>query len=169
MDKYVKLFIVVAVLVVLSLAGLFIYLRRPKMTQKTADVERQQSQEFPENPEQGDLGYEEPDATVDIGTEGISKATFDRVEAGNIFVREGGEVVQYPLTTDEVVLACTDQEITTATDVNYDQIVRIKISTPDEIGSLIPTSEPVILDSDPVDGVDRVHTVAIASAKCPAE
>lgn len=162
MDKYTKLFIAVLLIVGFGLGGIWLYnnIRRPATTQ---------TPQFPENPQKGDFGYQEEQTTVEIGTQGTAKATFNRVENGNIFINEGGEVKQYPLTVDEVVIACTSQDLEGAAELDYDAITKILISNPAEIGGKLPANEPVVVFSQDVEGVVRVHTVAMSAEKCPLD
>jgi hypothetical protein len=101
-----------------------------------------------------------------IGTQGVSKGIFSKVEAGFIFIKDGSLNVKVPLTTDEVVLACTSQSLFSATELDYDQVTSVKISNPQEIGSLIPVGENIVLFASDVAGTSRVHTVAMDEDNC---
>ena len=64
------------------------------------------------------------------------------------------------------MLSCTKQDLAVALELDFDQVIKVKISTPTEIGSLIPTNEPVVTFAQDVEGTLRVHTVAMDSSKC---
>ena len=161
MDKYTKLFIAVVIIIGVSLGGVWLFLN----FRKTPSVVPQ----FPENPQKGDYGYQEEQTTVEIGTQGTSQVGFSKVENGKIFIYEDGNLKDYPLTVDDVVLACTSQDLEGATELDYNAITKIIISNPAEIGAKISVNEPVVVFSQEVDGVVRVHTVAMSADKCPLE
>lgn len=160
MDKYTKLFLAAILIVAVGLGSTWLILRtrRPQVVETPL---------FPENPQKGQFGYEETDTKVEIGSEGTAKATFDRVEAGNIYINEGGSLRNYPLILDEVVLACTTQNLEEALELDYDAITKVIVAKPDEIGGKIPQGEPVVVFSQDIEGVVRVHTIAMSADKCP--
>jgi len=115
----------------------------------------------------GEVGYEEPNTKVTIGSKEVEKGTFEKVEAGKITFVNSGNTIELPLTIDEVIISCTDQELASATQLDYNQVVKVIPTTPDKIGDLIPPSEPIVVFSADVAGVLRAHTVAMASSACP--
>jgi len=165
MDKYTKLFLVTLVIVTLALAGTWFYLNKGKTKEQPVNTETQ----FPANPQKGDFGYNEPKTKVSIGSEGILGGNFVKVENGTIYVKTNTGQVQYPLVTDQVGLACTKQDLVTARELDYELVDRIVQSSPGDIGSLIPASQAIVVFAQDVEGTLRVHTVALATDKCPSE
>ncbi|OGM21490.1 hypothetical protein A2863_03670 [Candidatus Woesebacteria bacterium RIFCSPHIGHO2_01_FULL_38_9b] len=166
MDKYTKFFLATLLIVAVAIGGIWFYTNYGNANRKTTQV---QQPSFPENPQKGDYGYKEEQTTVAIGTQGISKGSFVKVENGNIFVKVGTAQTQYPMTVDEVVLACTSQDLAAATELDYEQIARIKVTNAGEIGGLIPANQAIVVFAQDVEGTLRVHTVAMDVADCPAE
>lgn len=101
-----------------------------------------------------------------IGTREVSRGTFQKVEGGIIFYTSNGTTSQLPLTADEVVLACTKQDLATATELIYSEITRVNILTPAQLGPKIPASETIVVFAQDVEGVFRAHTVAMAAESC---
>lgn len=108
----------------------------------------------------------ETQRTVKIGTREVSSGNFEKVEDGQIYYLDEGELTALPLTVDEIVLACTNQNLETATELDYDQIVKINIFTPDTIGDAIAANEFIVVFAADVEGVLRAHTVAIDASAC---
>lgn len=154
--------LIVLVLLALGLGGVFLYQGR---TQRQVSVQPQPAT-APQGPKKGEIGYEEPKTTVAIGTKEVSKGTFEKVEAGNIYFVSEGVTIQLPLTVGEVVLSCTNQDLAGATELDYDQVTSVHIMNPETIGGRIPAQEPVVVFAADVSGVLRAHTVAIAASSC---
>lgn len=163
MNKNVKLFVVMALVLLLGVGAAFVFLNFKKN-----EVE-QQAPIFPENPQKGDFGYRETKTTVSIGTDGIFKGTLEKIEAGDIFFNVGSDLVQYGLTVDEVVVSCTTQDLDSATELDYNLVTNIIVTNPDELGQYITAGDELVAFSDDVEGVLRVHTIAIDASKCPSD
>ena len=166
MGKSIKLLIAVIIVAGVSLSLLYLYLNKGTLFRRGEEVVPTPAVAFPTNPQKGQFGYEEPQTKVMIGSQGVTKGTFEKVEGGNIFLREGNTLTSLPLTLEEVVLSCTKQDLAVALELDFDQVTKVEISTPTEIGSLIPANEPVVTFAQDVAGTLRVHTVAMDSSKC---
>ena len=167
MSKYAKLLIVVVLVVGISLGAIyFLFYLKDNNSTKVTENYVPQSKDFENPQESGDLGYEEPQTKVAIGTEGVSKGVYSKVEGGNIFFDSNGAMTQLPLTVDEVVLACTDQNLDNATELDYNQVTKVNIYTPDTLGVNIPDGQTIVVFASDVEGTLRAHTVALASTSC---
>jgi hypothetical protein len=160
-----KPLIILSVTAVLLVGGLYFYLISRKRgsqipTRQPANVIRE------EGPGKGEVGYEEASTTVAIGTKEVSIGDFNKVEDGNIFYEENGTSTELPLTIDEVVLACTNQNLAGASELDYGQITSIYTMTPAELGGRIPQGEQIVVFTSDVDGILRAHTVAISASSC---
>ena len=162
MNKNIKLILAVLLVLLAVFGMIWLFLNFSKLNVK------KEIGLFPENPAKGDYGYQETETLITIGTEGVSKGTFDSVEEGVINFVSGSEIVKYPLTEDEVILSCTTQNLALANELDFDLVTNVIISTPTDIGGLIPTEEYIVVFAQDVEGVMRVHTVAIDASKCPS-
>lgn len=129
-----------------------------------------QEQKFPPTSAQpyqkGEVGYQEPQTTVVIGTEAVAKGRFVKVENGDIFFEEEEVVTQIKLAENGVILACTYQDLAAATELDYDQISAIEELTPLEMGKQIPVDEPIVVFTSGKDAGFRAHTVAMNADYC---
>ena len=167
MDKTNKLLIVIVfVLGVLFLLGLYLYISQGKPKSELKKVEEAPTIGITEGPKQGELDYQEPQTKIEIGTQGVTKGTFEKVEAGNIFLREGDTLIQFPLTSDEVAVSCTTQDLSSATELDFNLVTKVKVATPTGVADLIPAQEQVVVFAQVVEGVNTVHTVAMDASKC---
>lgn len=164
MNKTNKLLIVI-ILGVLFL-GLYLYISQRKPESELKKVEIAPTIQITQGAKQGELDYQEPQTKIEIGTQGVAKGTFEKIEAGNIFLRVGDTLTQFPLTNDEVALSCTTQDLSSVTELDFNQVTKVKVTTPAGIAALIPLQEPVVVFAQVVEGVNTVHTVAMAASKC---
>ena len=164
MNKTNKLLIII--LGVLFLLGLYLYLRQGRPESELKKVEIAPANQITQGAKQGELDYQEPQTKIEIGTQGVTKGTFEKVEAGNIFLREADTLTQFPLTNDEVAVSCTTQDLSSVTELDFNQVTKVKVTTPTDIAALIPLQEPVVVFAQVVEGVNTVHTVAMAASKC---
>ena len=106
--------------------------------------------------------------TVEIGSAGTSKGVFEKVESGEVYYKDGVTSVKLPLTIDEIVVACTDQNFTGATELNFDLVTKINVYNNESIVGKIQPGEVIVLFATEVDGVTRVHSIAVnnSSASC---
>ena len=157
----------VGVIGVVLLGGVFTYLglRKPKSRAPT-QVSTRRVTTAPEGVEPGEEGFQEPETTVVIGSEEVSRGNFEKAEGGQLYYKKLGVLTALSLTEDEVVLACTNQDLNTAVELDYDQIVSIKTTTPAEIAGQIPTGEMIVVFATDIEGVFRAHTVALAASSC---
>ena len=170
MDKYLKVFIILAGVVGLSLLGFYLFsqsrLKPGQSTPEQIKFDEKPVGEFVENPEKGDLGYQEPQTKIEIGTQGVTKGAFEKVEDGNIFLRAGDTLTHLPLTIDEVAFNCTTQDLSSATELDFNLVTKVQVSTPAELGNLIPANENLVVFAQDVEGVIRAHTIAMDASKC---
>ncbi len=156
--------IVIVVLVAILVLGYFLYVVSQGGVKKEPLAPAQVVQE--DTSKKGEIGYQEPTTTVQIGSEKVSGGSFVKVEDGKIFFNSSGTETVLPLTSDEVVLACTNQTLAGASELDYDQITSIHPEKPTEIGGKIPASEYVVVFAEYVEGVLRAHTIAISASSC---
>jgi hypothetical protein len=166
MKNYYVGFALVVIIVAAGLFGLYYYLNLGGITPNIPITERT-GLSVTTGPQKGDIGYKEEDTTVVVGTKEISGGTFDRVEGGLIYFDSSGVATSLPLTTDEVAIQCTTQYLANAKELDFDQVTKVVISSPSELGAQIPAAEPVVIFASDVDGVLRAHTIALAAASCP--
>lgn len=161
--------LVILSLVVLAFGGLFLYFGNQGVgTQAPAqltDTPRTITRSDGIS-QKGDLDYQEPDTTVTIGTKEVSRGRFEKVEEGSIFYEEEGVLTQVPLTADEVVLACTSQNLSSVNELDFDQVSVVNVVTPGEVGGQIPLNAPIVVFAQDVEGVFRAHTIAMSAAFC---
>jgi len=120
-----------------------------------------------EGPQKGDIGYREPVRTVKIGTSGVTRAAFEKVEAGSIFINENGDSISYQMPSDEVAVLCTPQDLTSATEVDYDQVSKVTVVAPGSVAELIqPDTAIVVFAQADNSGVTRAHTIAMGEDAC---
>ncbi|OGK14171.1 hypothetical protein A3I50_03525 [Candidatus Roizmanbacteria bacterium RIFCSPLOWO2_02_FULL_37_9] len=170
MNKSLIIIIIFLSVVGLSLLGFYLFSQNqikpeqpiPEQTQ----TEEKVVDRFVENPEKGQLGYQEPQTKIEIGTQGVTKGTFEKIEDGNIFLRDGDTLTQLPLTTDEVAFDCTTQDLSSATELDFDQVTKVQVTTSSELQNLIPANENIVVFAQEVEGVNRAHTIAIDASKC---
>src|SRR3989344_3735276 len=112
-------------------------------------------------PRKGEIGYQEKDTKVKIGSEEFSSGKFRKIEAGSIFFDDGGDLTTFPLTQDEVVLSCTSQYLPNASELDLDQVISIDITTPSELSGKIPKDEFIVVHASDVAGKVTAHTVFI--------
>ncbi len=161
--------LIILSLVVLAFGGLFLYFGNrgvgtqapARLTDAPRTITRSDG-----IPQKGDLDYQEPDTTVTIGTKEVSRGRFEKVEGGSIFYEEEGVLTQVPLTADEVVLACTNQNLSSANVLDFDQVSVVNVVTPGEVGGRIPLNAPIVVFAQDVEGVFRAHTIAMSAAFC---
>ena len=162
-----KILVVLAsVLGIFFLAGIFMYFNRASTKPDQKILETTPTTEITGGPRKGELEYQEPQTKIEIGTEGVTKGTFEKVENGNIFVKEGDTLTQLPLTVDEIAVSCTTQDLSSATELDFDKVTKVNVATPANLATFIPANETVVVFSQIVDGVNRVHTVALDASKC---
>lgn len=147
--------------------GLYSYFKKapPKPEQKM--VEEEKAPTVSQGPKKGELGYHEPNRTMKIGTAGLTRATFEKVENGDIFLNEGETLTKLPLTVDEVAVLCTPQDLATASEIDFKQVKKVKVVTPAGVAPLIKAQTSVVAfaQADSA-GVIRVHTIAMSDAEC---
>lgn len=172
MDKSLKVFIIVVGGAGLLLLGYYFLTQNQSGLKSEQGMpgqikfEEKKAGEFVENPQKGDLGYQEPQTKIEIGTQGVTKGTFEKVENGNIFLRAGDTLTQLPLTIDEVALNCTTQDLAAATELDFNLVTKVQVSKPAELGNLIPANENLVVFAQDVEGVNRAHTIAMDASKC---
>ncbi len=171
MNKKVAYGVAGILVVIILLFGYFIY--RSYQTGKTGEYTTATPTQAPPDetsqkydvPQKGDIGYQEPVHTVSVGTEKISSGTFSKVEGGQIYYKTNTGETTLPM-TDEVVLSCTSQNLEAVTELDFDKIVSIHPMTPGELGSNVPASEPMVAFAEYVEGILKVHTVAMSASSC---
>jgi hypothetical protein len=150
------------VLIATLVLGYFLY--RVSQGKKSSSSPAQVVQE--DASEKGEIGYQEPTTTVQIGSEKVSGGSFSKVEDGKIFYEKDGVATSLPMTEDEVVLSCTNQDLNNAVELDYDQVTSVYVMTPAELGVRIPAGESIVVFADYVEEVLRAHTVAMAASSC---
>ena len=107
-----------------------------------------------------------PPSQMVIGTKEVTRGRFLKVEDNSLFLDQSDSTVRYSL-TDEVVLACTDQQFTEAAVLDTDQVQAIQVLPQNALSTkLDPGLQLVALASRAV-GPFRVHAVAVPLSVCP--
>lgn len=169
-DQSSKTILMVAVLTVLVFGLFFVFGKRTKegVPPETVRPTQRPLPDISGTPEKGEIGYQEPDTTVEVGTKEVSDGNFDRVEGGKIYFGGALTLTELPLTSEEVSVACTTQSLSGIKELDYDLITKINIFSPSEVGEKIPEGEPIVVFATVVDGVLKAHTIVIASTSCPS-
>ena len=167
MDKSYKLLLGVVTLVLVGLAGLYLYLRSGKQMKPSSTTLQPPVAETPLT-DQAEIGPQNEETTVTIGSQGVSRGSFDKVESGEIYFRGTSGITKLPLTIDEVVLACTDQDFADATELDFDQITKINIYNNQTIGDNLEVGDTIVVFATDVEGTLRAHTIALnnSSSSC---
>ncbi|KKU99046.1 MAG: hypothetical protein UY33_C0038G0005 [Candidatus Amesbacteria bacterium GW2011_GWA1_48_9] len=115
--------------------------------------------------EKGDLGYQEPQTKVTVGSKAISRGTFMKAEGGKIYFTEEGVMTVLPL-TEEVSLQCTDQDLEGVTEYDFEQVTKIMVVGPGELNDKVAAGEPVVVLAN-LEGTEyKANTVAISAEGC---
>jgi hypothetical protein len=155
---------IVAIVVFVALGGLYLYLRRSQQVYKP------QQETTEEAPQKGDVGYNEEKTTVEVGSKDVMRGTFNRIENGKLYLaQESGLNIEVPLTEDDVVLACSSEDLSVISELDFNYFKKVLVYTPAEIGSHIPDGETIIVFTGDVNGEIRAHTIAIDATKCPVD
>ena len=167
MEKSTKVLLLIVIVLGLSfLLGLYLFVNKNKSTTEENKPDGTQTLQISQEPQKGELNYQEPQSTVEIGTKEVTKGTFEKVENGNIFVREGDKLTQIALTVDEIAVSCTTQDLSSATELDFNQITKVNVATPANLATFIPAQETVVVFTQQVEGVNQAHTVALDASKC---
>ncbi len=116
-------------------------------------------------PAKGDVGFQEPQTKVAVGSKAVSSGTFVKVEGGKIYFTEEGVTTALPLTA-EVSVQCTNQNLTGVDEYDFDQVTKINVVAPTELGSKIAVGEPVVVLANLEGAEYRGNTVAVSADKC---
>ena len=159
MRKYFYTIILIFVALLLFLGGFYLYANRstPQKTENEVNTNPQQDQETQPVKE----------SIVKIGTEEVTGGKFLKVANENIYLLIESKETQLPLTKEEVVLACTKQNLSNANTLDFDQIEEVQTFTPSDLGSKIPPNADIVVFSMQLSGINTAHTIALASEKCP--
>ena len=161
MEKSTKVLLLIVIVLGLSfLLGLYLFVNKNKSTTEENKPDGTQTLQISQEPQKGELNYQEPQSTVEIGTKEVTKGTFAKVENGNIFVREGDKLTQIALTVDEIAVSCTTQDLSSATELDFNQITKVNLAT------FMPAQETVVVFTQQVEGINQAHTVALDASKC---
>ena len=69
--------------------------------------------------------------------------------------------------SDEVAVLCTPQDLTSATEVDYDQVSKVTVVAPGSVAELIqPDTAIVVFAQADNSGVTRAHTIAMGEDAC---
>ena len=172
-DKNRSNFLIILVIVLaVSLGGGLYFYYSNKNQKEQPIVSQEPTAENPiptEGPKKGELDYQETETKIEIGTGGLSKGTYERIENNNIFIRNGDTLTQYPLTTDEFNIQCTTQDLTSANELDYDLINNVKIASAATANRYLTEDENIVLLSQNVNGVITAHTAFKNSSNCQSE
>ena len=163
------LLVIVIILALVFTGLLFSYLRNSQRSNltDTPATEESQTVDNDSGPLKGELNFQEPQTKIEIGTEGLTKGTFEKVEGENIFIRTSDDsITRLALTIDEIAVTCTTQDLSSATELDFNQVVKVEVTTPSGLTAFIPANETVVVIAQNVDTVNRVHTVALDANKC---
>jgi hypothetical protein len=159
-SKFATAILATVLVIVLALGALYFFLNsRSKEEAEKAFKPTQQGTQ------KGDIGYEEQDQTVEIGSQEVSIGNFVQVAQGNIQYKEGDFISGLPM-SETVVLACTEQVLESAQELDFEEIIKVFEMTPAELGSTIPSNELIVVFALPQDGGYIAHTVAMNADSC---
>ena len=147
----------IGVLVLIFVAGTW-WLKKTKPSAVEAPVVQQQVKK-------GDIGYSEPETKTAVGTREVSGGTFEKLEAGKLFYTDGGVQTAIPV-TDEVAIQCTNQNLVGIKEYDYNEVVKVKIVAPSEVGGIITAGQPIVVLAAKEGAEFKANTVAVAADKC---
>lgn len=159
-SKFATAILVTVLAIVLALGALYFYLNS-----RTKKEEAQVAQPTHEGIQKGDIGYEEQETTVAIGSQEVSIGNFVQVAQGNIQYTDGDFISGLPM-TESVVLACTNQALEEAQDLDFEEIIQVFEMTPAELGSRIPKNELIVVFAFTEGDGYVAHTVAMSAESC---
>lgn len=159
MDKSYKFLVAAVLIVVAGLGGLYYYLNFAGGGRRSSGP---QVTEIPVTGGEGQASApQNQKTTIEIGSEGVSRGEFEKVEEGEIYFSDGTVTSKMPLTIDEVVLACTDQDFTNASELDFELITNINVYNNQTIEGKINPGDTVVVFATDVEGTLRAHTVAL--------
>ena len=172
-QSYLVIIVIIFAVAMFSLLGIYLNKKYSQNSQKqvvpptTVPESNQQLDTQDTGPKKGQLNYQEPQTTVLIGTAGVTKGTFEKAENGEIYLSTDVDVqTKLPLTLEEVVISCTKQDLSTATELDFNLVSKVNVFTADNLNPQIAVGTPVVLFAQNVEGVNRVHTVAMPESRC---
>ncbi len=122
---------------------------------------------IPKGPRKGQKNYQEAVTQIAIGTEGVTKGMYQKVENGEIYISTNADIVtKLALSQDEVAITCTKQNLTSATELDFNQVTKVEVATPANLDSKIEQNESVVLFAQQIEGINRVHTIALPEESC---
>jgi hypothetical protein len=105
--------------------------------------------------------------SIKIEGKGVVRGNFLNVSNSLISYKSANQTIASKINESEVVLACTNQDLTDVEELDFTKIVKIEILKATDIASKIPSGEPLVIFSDKDDQGEFVaHTIAISSEKC---
>ena len=104
---------------------------------------------------------------VDVGGQDIKAGKFISAQGGNLTFQISGGNEEVPLTEDDVVISCSDQDLTDSSKLDFDQITKVNIFRPDEIGDKLKSGESIVVFTADVNGTRRAHTIVVPNSLCP--
>src|SRR3990170_2299830 len=152
--------LLVVVAIAVTLVGGFLALRAGKKSS-----EKEMSPIPTSGPAKGEVGYQEPTHTATIGTKEVAGGAFEQIADGKIYYSDSGVSTAIQM-TDEVVLACTTQDLASANELDFNLITKINPMTPSEMAGKIPAATPIVIFSSSSAGTFKAHTVAVANDLC---
>lgn len=116
--------------------------------------------------ERGDEGYEEVVTTVEVGTTQVPYVTYDKVEGDRIHFREGDSGSSLKMESDGVVIACTEQSLDQVTELDFEQIKKIKEIDLENVYGFIYKFQQVVLFANEKQGQMVVHSIVLNEEEC---
>ena len=159
MDSYIKALIIIPVVIIIALGGLYFYLNSSSSPSLSRSRFSDRAVERPTT-----TGDVENTAKVTVGTDQISTdSEFTFVTDGTINYVEGGVEKTAMLSTEDVVIACTRQDIIGLSELDFDQVDSIRVVAPTELNDIITEGTTVVVFANAdAQGNFIAHTLAVS-------
>lgn len=162
-NKTLSFLVVVLLIIVIGLAGVYFFRNGIVLTSPKQDFQPLQTQESTPGE-----GFEKINkAVVAIDNKEVSKGAFDRVEGSEIyFQNDTGDAVKMPLSGDELAFMCSEQDLDTTDNIDFDKVKGVEVIAPSILSQKIEQDTPVMLLANAVEGVFKVHSVVANTQDC---